>query len=186
MARARPPTQLVQEPAVPVPDGTRAPRGACGDGLRRARRGRDQSVGLQRRNALPRAARSPVGHGRRERGRARGNGHARRDDRRGATVSELVRPEVRRMTGEAALPRQNGELVFDAPWQGRVLGMALAVVQQRGLEWDDFRGRLIAAIDADPSRPYYESWTAALTGLVVDLGGASAGEVDSRAAHVEA
>jgi nitrile hydratase accessory protein len=89
------------------------------------------------------------------------------------------------MAGEAALPRQNGELVFDAPWQGRVLGMALAVVEERELEWDDFRERLIAAIDADPTRPYYESWTAALTDLVVDLGVASADDVATRAAHVD-
>jgi nitrile hydratase accessory protein len=101
-------------------------------------------------------------------------------------VGELVRPEVRRMTGEAALPRQNGELVFDAPWQGRVLGMALALVEQRGLDWDEFRTRLIVAIDVDPSRPYYESWTAALTDLMIDLGVAGAGEVDSRVARVEA
>jgi nitrile hydratase accessory protein len=100
-------------------------------------------------------------------------------------MSELVRPEVRRMTGEAALPRENGELVFDAPWQGRVLGMALALVEQHELDWDDFRQRLIAAIDADPTRPYYESWTAALTDLVVDLGVAGVDEVDARAAHVE-
>ncbi len=89
------------------------------------------------------------------------------------------------MAGEAALPRENGELVFDAPWQGRVLGMALAVVQERGLEWDDFRERLIAAIDADPTRPYYESWTAALSELVVDLGIADADDVDGRAAGVD-
>jgi nitrile hydratase accessory protein len=89
------------------------------------------------------------------------------------------------MAGEAALPRQNGELVFDAPWQGRVLGMALAVVEERELEWDDFRERLIAAIDAEPTRPYYESWTAALTDLVVDLGVASADDVATRAAHVD-
>ena len=101
-------------------------------------------------------------------------------------MTELVRPDVRWMAGAAALPRENGELAFDAPWQGRVLGMALALVEQRGLEWDDFRERLIAAIDADPTRPYYESWTAALTDLVVDLGVAGAGDVDSRAAHVEA
>jgi nitrile hydratase accessory protein len=101
-------------------------------------------------------------------------------------VGELVRPEVQRMAGDAALPRQNGELVFEAPWQGRVLGMALALVEQRGLEWDDFRERLVAAIDADPTRPYYESWTAALNDLVVDLGVAGAGEVDSRTAHVDA
>ena len=89
------------------------------------------------------------------------------------------------MTGEAALPRQNGELVFDAPWQGRVLGMALALVERRGLDWDEFRTRLIAAIDADPSRPYYESWTAALTDLVIDLDFAGADEVASRAARLE-
>jgi nitrile hydratase accessory protein len=101
-------------------------------------------------------------------------------------VSDLVRSEVRRMAGEAALPRQNGEVVFDAPWQGRVLGMALAVVQERGLDWDEFRQRLIAAIDADPTRPYYESWTAALTDLVVDLGVAITDDVAARAASIEA
>ncbi len=45
--------------------------------------------------------------------------------------------------------------------------------------------RLIAAIDADPTRPYYESWTAALTELVVDLGVASADDVATRAVHVD-
>jgi len=88
------------------------------------------------------------------------------------------------MTGDAALPRQNGELVFDAPWQGRVLGMALALVEQCGIDWDEFRTRLIAAIDADPKRPYYESWTAALTDLVIDLDFAGADEVDARATHL--
>ena len=75
----------------------------------------------------------------------------------------LVAPEVRDL-----LPRQNGELVFDAPWQGRVLAMAVGVVDSLGLEWDDFRQRLIAAIEANPDRPYYESWTVALEGLVHD------------------
>jgi nitrile hydratase accessory protein len=99
-------------------------------------------------------------------------------------VNDLVRPEVQRMAGAAALPRANGELVFEAPWQGRVLGMALALVEQRGLDWDDFRRRLIAAINADPHRPYYESWTAALTELMVDAGVASLDEVDARAARM--
>lgn len=85
------------------------------------------------------------------------------------------------MAGAAALPRDNGELVFAAPWQGRVLAMALAVMEHRGLDWDEFRQRLIAAIDADPARPYYESWTAALTDLVVDLGVLTGGEIDARA-----
>jgi nitrile hydratase accessory protein len=85
------------------------------------------------------------------------------------------------MPGAAALPRANGELVFEAPWQGRVFAMALAVVEERGLDWDDFRRRLIAAIEADPSRPYYESWTVALAGLVVDTGVVTEDDLDTRA-----
>ena len=68
------------------------------------------------------------------------------------------------------LPRDNGELVFEAPWQGRVLALALGVVEHHGLEWDVFRQHLIAAIDDDPERPYYESFTVALEALVADLG----------------
>jgi nitrile hydratase accessory protein len=101
-------------------------------------------------------------------------------------VSDLVRREVQEMAGAAALPRQNGELVFEAPWQGRVFGLVLAIVQQHGLEWEEFRRRLVAAIDADPARPYYESWTAALDDLVVDLGIATAAELETRVASIEA
>jgi nitrile hydratase accessory protein len=71
--------------------------------------------------------------------------------------------------------------VFDAPWQGRVLALALAVVDERGLDWDDFRRRLIASVEADPDRPYYESWTAALTDLVVDVGVVTQDDLDARA-----
>ena len=37
------------------------------------------------------------------------------------------------MEGAAALPRKNGELVFEEPWQGRVFGMAVALHEQRRL-----------------------------------------------------
>ena len=77
---------------------------------------------------------------------------------------------IHELDGPAALPRHNGELVFDAPWQGRVLGMAVALVEALDLPWDDFRDRLIAAIADDPDRPYYESWTAALESLVAHAG----------------
>ena len=52
----------------------------------------------------------------------------------------------------AALPRQNGELVFDEPWQGRALGMGVVVLEQLGLSWADFRPQLVAAIAAAPQR----------------------------------
>jgi nitrile hydratase accessory protein len=72
------------------------------------------------------------------------------------------------MTGAAALPRDNGALAFDAPWEGRALALAIALVERLELPWDEFRHRLIASIADQPERPYYESWAAALEQLVLD------------------
>jgi hypothetical protein len=85
-------------------------------------------------------------------------------------VTTGIERAVTAMEGPAALPRRNGELAFDEPWQGRAFGAALAVVQAHGLDWDDFRRRLVAAVGDDPARPYWESWLVALEHLVGDLG----------------
>jgi nitrile hydratase accessory protein len=77
--------------------------------------------------------------------------------------------DVAFMAGAGALPRDNGELVFSAPWEARVLALAVALVERLGLPWDAFRRHLIEAVAADPERPYYESWTVALESLVVEL-----------------
>lgn len=77
------------------------------------------------------------------------------------------------MTGtpldDASLPRDNGELVFEAPWQARALAIAVALTDKLGLSWDAFRSRLMDEIAKDPQRPYYESWSAALESMVVAL-----------------
>ena len=78
--------------------------------------------------------------------------------------------EVELMEDGSALPRDNGELRFAAPWEGRVLALAVALVDRLDLPWDAFRLRLIDAISEMPDRPYYESWTAALESLVIDAG----------------
>jgi nitrile hydratase accessory protein len=70
---------------------------------------------------------------------------------------------------DASLPRYNGELVFDAPWQARALAIAVALVDKLDLPWDTFRRRLMDEIATDPQRPYYESWSAALESMVIDL-----------------
>jgi nitrile hydratase accessory protein len=70
---------------------------------------------------------------------------------------------------DESLPRDNGNLVFDAPWQARALGIAVAVVEKLGLPWDAFRHRLMEQIAADPHSPYYESWARALESMVIDL-----------------
>lgn len=70
------------------------------------------------------------------------------------------------MEGEAALPRQNGELVFQAPWEGRAFGLAVALNEAGLYEWREFVDGLIGEIAAEGSsggpETYYERWLAAL------------------------
>ncbi|HYK67099.1 MAG TPA: hypothetical protein VEV45_04075, partial [Streptosporangiaceae bacterium] len=57
-----------------------------------------------------------------------------------------------------------------APWQSTVFALAAAVVEHAyGGDREPFRQLLIAAIAAQPGRPYWESWTAALEALVQTL-----------------
>jgi nitrile hydratase accessory protein len=88
------------------------------------------------------------------------------------------------MTGPAAPPRRNGELVFEAPWQGRAFGVAVAVVRQLGLPWRAFQDRLIAEIATHPEAPYYDCWVAALEGLVLAHGLASSDELATAGGRV--
>jgi nitrile hydratase accessory protein len=86
-----------------------------------------------------------------------------------------IEPEIANMEGAAALPRKNGELVFEAPWQGRAFGLAVGLHHQGRYEWEDFRQRLIAQIQAwggkEGSQPgYYEHWVTALERLAVERG----------------
>lgn len=78
------------------------------------------------------------------------------------------------LAGPAALPRRNGELVFNRPWEGRAFGIAVALEAAHRYSWPAFSERLAeetaeAGQDADPTR-YYERWLAALERLVVDGG----------------
>lgn len=100
-------------------------------------------------------------------------------------MSVEVGAEVTAMSGVAALPRRNGELVFEAPWQGRAFGMALAVVERLGLPWSVFQRRLIVEIAVRPQTPYYECWLAALERLVLEHGIATAAEVEQAIATVD-
>ena len=90
-----------------------------------------------------------------------------------------VSDAVALMGEQTAPPRDNGELVFDAPWQARAFAMALATVERTGLPWDAFRMHLMDAIADEPDRPYYDSWVLALEALVVGAGLTTRGELDS-------
>lgn len=79
-----------------------------------------------------------------------------------ATSSMLCSPD--------APPRQNGQLRFERPWEGRIFAVALALAREGHYEWEVFRQRLIASISAweaghsDWSRDwdYYQRWLQAL------------------------
>jgi nitrile hydratase accessory protein len=96
-------------------------------------------------------------------------------------------PRIAIMDGESALPRKNGELVFQAPWEGRAFGLAVAM-NDRGLyDWNAFRDHLVARIAAgdaaaDPST-YYERWLAALESLLLERGFVTPEELDVRTAE---
>ena len=99
-----------------------------------------------------------------QRGRARRHRHSGLDDRRRRLLSDVRSVAL----ADPDLPRSNGELTFDDPWQGRALAIAIALVERLDLQWDDFRRHLIAAIDADPDRPYWDSWALALDAFVAE------------------
>jgi nitrile hydratase accessory protein len=88
------------------------------------------------------------------------------------------------MGGPAAPPRRNGELVFEAPWQGRAFGIGVALCQGGLYAWEAFQGRLIATVaETDASGEpalYYEQWMAALETLLVEKGVLSRAEIEAR------
>jgi nitrile hydratase accessory protein len=63
---------------------------------------------------------------------------------------------------------------FTAPWQARAFAMAVVAADRMGVDWDEFRDRLKAAIAARPEQPYYESWLDALEQLAADRAGVGA------------
>lgn len=91
---------------------------------------------------------------------------------------------------KTSLPRSNGELVFEEPWESRAFGMAAALADTGAFDWGDFQSGLIAAIadgagnDEDPQPyRYYEHWLAALEALVVTRGLVATQDIDERVAR---
>ena len=108
------------------------------------------------------------------------------DGASGAGAAERL---VADMTGPAAMPRRNGELVFAEPWQGRVFGMAVALSERGAFAWEDFRQELIAQVAAAQRRggpfEYYEVWLATFERLLAAKGLVSGAEVEECAFQFE-
>ena len=76
-----------------------------------------------------------------------------------------------------APPTASGELVFEAPWQARVFGIAHALCDAGLFTWDEFRAALIEEIGRwDRANPdggdyaYFDRFQAALEMITNDRG----------------
>ncbi|MCH8222240.1 MAG: nitrile hydratase accessory protein [Chloroflexi bacterium] len=95
--------------------------------------------------------------------------------------------QISNMPEEVELPRSNGELVFEAPWEGRAFGLAVALNEGGAYEWSEFVSQLSREIKADPSeeKAYYEKWLSGLAGLAVKKGLISEEELSRRTHEYE-
>jgi nitrile hydratase accessory protein len=105
-----------------------------------------------------------------------------------ATATRLHRL-LTSLDGTTTVPRRNGELVFDQPWQGRVFGMAVALSEQGLLPWEDFRQALVAEIAAAEARGgefrYYDAWLAAFERVLAARGAVRPEELEETAFQFE-
>lgn len=100
-------------------------------------------------------------------------------------------PVARRIAD--VVPRRSGELTFQAPWEKRAFGMAIALCQQERVLFDDLRWRVVAAITTweranrgrEETFRFYERWALALEKLLVDQGFLSKDEIERRVAEFE-
>ena len=94
---------------------------------------------------------------------------------------------------EVAPPTENGELVFEAPWEARVFALAHHLCDAGHYSWDDFRDALIAEIAQwDAAHPagegyvYYERFQAALEALLVKRGVVATGALEAETVKLAA
>ena len=104
---------------------------------------------------------------------------------------EAAQPDraIADMEGAGALPRKNGELVFDAAWEARVFGMTISMHERQLIDWNEFRAELIEEIATaereGTESTYYERWLEAVEHLLVEKGLLSHEELAARLAEFE-
>jgi nitrile hydratase accessory protein len=99
-----------------------------------------------------------------------------------------INSNISNMQGELAIPRRNGEPVFDALWEARAFGMAVALNEHGIYPWRDFSQELSAKIAEaerhDRDSTYYERWYATLEKLATASGLVTQEEIDHRTAEL--
>ncbi|MFT4797821.1 MAG: nitrile hydratase accessory protein [Candidatus Azotimanducaceae bacterium] len=101
-------------------------------------------------------------------------------------MSDIELSSGMELQNEIAPPMANGEVIFEAPWQSRVFGLARVLCEAGHFNWDEFRERLIARIKAwEASQTgvdyqYFDCFLQALTDVLADTGLCSSLELEGR------
>lgn len=89
------------------------------------------------------------------------------------------------------IPRECGDVAFDAPWELRALALGVAAHDAGSYPWPDFQHALIESIkrweaagSAGNRWQYYERWLDALERLLADRGLLDTTELDERTQFV--
>ncbi len=96
-------------------------------------------------------------------------------------------PRIANLDTELSLPRKNGELVFEAPWEARAFGMAVALNDAGIYPWRHFSQGLAAETAAAEGQEnpasYYERWLETLAHQAMAHGLLTAEELEARSAE---
>ena len=105
-------------------------------------------------------------------------------------MPEAPDPRIASMDEQIALPRQNGELVFAAPWEARAFGIAVVLNEAGMYPWRDFSQGLAAETAAAEQHgvpvSYYERWLETLAKLAIARGLVTPEELEARTAEYAA
>lgn len=74
------------------------------------------------------------------------------------------------------LPRENGEIVFHTPWEGRIFAMAVLLLEKGMYPWIAFNGKFIQEIgeaerlhpEKDVVSTYYQHWVQAFEKVLIE------------------
>ena len=71
-----------------------------------------------------------------------------------------------KLTETQHLPKDSDGPVFAEPWQAQAFALAVRLNEAGVFIWSEWAETIGAELRAEPQRPYYESWLAALEKLV--------------------
>jgi nitrile hydratase accessory protein len=71
-----------------------------------------------------------------------------------------------KLSDSSHLPKDQDGPVFAEPWEAQAFAMAVKLNEAGVFQWSEWAETLGAELKAQPERPYYESWLAALEKLV--------------------